>query len=129
MLGTAFINLILSVVFGYMWGVFGIIFASAIARLVTYFWYEPVLLYRDIFKNNVHFYFRKICKYFVITLISLIPAFLLMTMSRNNILLLMIKLVIAGLGSMILFILLTRKDSSFKNIKQIIFSKMLHIKN
>ncbi len=126
MVCTAFINLILSIILGYIWGVFGIIFASAIARLVTYFWYEPVLLYRDIFKNDVHFYFQKIFKYFVITLISLIPAFIMMTMCRDNMMLLVIKLVISGLGSLILFVLLTRKDTSLKNIKNIIFQKIFH---
>ena len=124
MVFTALINLVLSIVLGYMWGIFGIIFASAISRIVTYFWYEPALLYKEVFKNDVRFYFRKIVKYFCITLIALIPAFIMMTINNNNIFLLIVKLIVSGLGSLVIFVLFTIKDTSLKNIKDVIVNKI-----
>lgn len=57
MLVTAIVNLVLSVILGKIYGIGGIIAASLIARLVTYFWYEPVLLYKMYFNSNVKKYF------------------------------------------------------------------------
>lgn len=121
---AAIINLVLSILLGYLWGIFGIILASAISRIVTYFWYEPVLLYKDIFKTDVYKYFIKIGKYFLLSLIALIPALIMMFVENAMLFLLIIKLAISGLGSLILFVLLTRKDSSLKSLYAIVLSKL-----
>lgn len=49
MLITAILNLVLSIWWGMYWGIAGILFASAAAKLLTYFWYEPILLFNDFF--------------------------------------------------------------------------------
>ncbi len=55
-------NIVLSVILGKLIGVAGIIFASAIARLTTYFWYEPKLLYREYFERSPRSYFISMLK-------------------------------------------------------------------
>ncbi|WP_026518080.1 oligosaccharide flippase family protein [Butyrivibrio sp. MC2021] len=55
-------NIILSVILGKLMGVAGVIFASAIARLTTYFWYEPKLLYREYFERSPRSYFLAMLK-------------------------------------------------------------------
>lgn len=57
MLLSAVINIVLSIIMGYIWGVAGILFASIISMLATYVWYEPVLLYNDCFKCSSKEYF------------------------------------------------------------------------
>ncbi|WP_294358065.1 hypothetical protein [uncultured Clostridium sp.] len=57
MLCTAAINLILSIALGKVYGLSGIIFASAISRLITYCWYEPVVLFKEYFDINVYSFF------------------------------------------------------------------------
>jgi len=44
------INLILSVIFGRMWGIFGVLLSTVLARTVTHVWYDPWLIYRNVFK-------------------------------------------------------------------------------
>ena len=68
MLATAVINLILSVILGKIIGLAGIIFATAIARLTTYFWYEPYLLFRNYFGQSCSVYFKGVLKSIVTTL-------------------------------------------------------------
>lgn len=58
MLMTALINIILSVLLGLKFGIGGIILASALAKLSTYFWYEPILLFKTYFNESVKEYFR-----------------------------------------------------------------------
>lgn len=59
MLITAVINLIFSVVLGIRYGIGGIILASAIAKLSTYFWYEPIILFKSYFNKSIREYFFK----------------------------------------------------------------------
>lgn len=60
MLAGAIMNIILSLLLGKMIGIAGIIGASAISRICTYFWYEPRLLYREYFQEKVTHYFLSI---------------------------------------------------------------------
>jgi O-antigen/teichoic acid export membrane protein len=69
---TAIINLILSIILGKIIGIAGVLFASAIARLTTYFWYEPVLLFKEYFNESSWIYFKGIIE-------SLFFTFLLIT--------------------------------------------------
>lgn len=46
MLITAALNIVLSIVMGIHMGLAGILFASAISKLLTYVWYEPILLFK-----------------------------------------------------------------------------------
>ena len=57
MLAASLLNLVLSVVFGKIWGLFGIILASLVSRLLTNMWYEPFLLYKNYFEKNVIEYY------------------------------------------------------------------------
>lgn len=54
---TATINLILSFALGKVYGVFGVLIATSIAVLVTYFWYEPLLIFKSMKKGHIAWYF------------------------------------------------------------------------
>lgn len=56
---TAAVNIALSIPLGMYFGVAGIIGATAISRLSTYFWYEPSLLYREFFQLDVRSYYKE----------------------------------------------------------------------
>ena len=72
MLICAFVNIILSVAFGILWGIFGIIIASAIARLSTYVWYEPSVLFKQYFQKDVLAYYIGLLKEAVYVIILMI---------------------------------------------------------
>ncbi|WP_418718741.1 lipopolysaccharide biosynthesis protein [Candidatus Allofournierella merdipullorum] len=57
MLCTAAVNLVLSIALGRVTGLAGIIFASVIARLATYFWYEPCILFKSSFDKKAYHFF------------------------------------------------------------------------
>lgn len=56
---TGIINLVLDVIFGRLWGVFGIYLATLVARLCTNLWYEPYAVYRYGLKKNPLIYWTK----------------------------------------------------------------------
>ena len=69
MLFTAGLNIVFSIVLGKLIGLSGIIFATSISRLCTYFWYEPKLLFKQYFGRSSRIYFLGICKSIIVTLI------------------------------------------------------------
>lgn len=67
---AAVINIILSIVLGYKYGITGIILATSIARLVSTTWIDPFLLHKYEFKTSVIKFFVKYIKYFIIVLVN-----------------------------------------------------------
>jgi O-antigen/teichoic acid export membrane protein len=117
MLVAAVVNLILSVILGQVLGVSGILLASAISRLTTYFWYEPLLLFKNYFSKPVWRYFISIIINVVITGGAIV--------SFNKVLagivvtswaLLIVKGVICGIGTSVIFLLLYSRTEGFKII-------------
>lgn len=72
MLVTAAVNIVVSVILGRMLGLAGIIFATSIARLLTYFWYEPILLFRNYFGQSSLVYFWGVLKSLAVTAVIML---------------------------------------------------------
>lgn len=75
MLVTAVVNLILSIVLGKLIGLSGIIFATSISKFVTYFWYEPKILFNKVFEKSVKKYFKSYLDNSVVTFVCIIICF------------------------------------------------------
>ena len=66
LLATAAINLVCSLWLGKLWGLFGILFATAISRALTNTWYDPYAVFKYGLEENVITYFKRYGKYAVI---------------------------------------------------------------
>lgn len=53
------INLILSVIFGKLWGMEGILLATIVARILTNIWFEPYKLFSIYFNKSVYKYYKE----------------------------------------------------------------------
>ncbi|SFD70949.1 Membrane protein involved in the export of O-antigen and teichoic acid [Sharpea azabuensis] len=56
---TGIINLILDVLLGRIWGIFGIYFATLVARILTNLWYEPYAVFRYGLKKSPLLYLKR----------------------------------------------------------------------
>lgn len=63
---TAAINLVCSMWLGKIWGLFGILFATAISRALTNTWYDPYAVFKYGLEVKVSIYYRKYCLYTLI---------------------------------------------------------------
>lgn len=72
MVYCAIINLILSIILGKIIGIAGIFFASAIARLSTYVWFEPQILFKKYLHSNALIYFKRVLLNCIVTFGSII---------------------------------------------------------
>ena len=66
MLYGAILNIVLSIVMGKMIGLAGVIFASAISRVLSYVWYEPRILFKEYFGIGAGKYFISLIKNFAL---------------------------------------------------------------
>lgn len=62
MFATAVLNIILSVWLGKVLGLAGILFATSLSKILTYFWYEPNLLYKNFFDRKPKYYYGNFFK-------------------------------------------------------------------
>lgn len=69
MLITAGLNILFSIVLGEIFGVPGILAATFIAKIVSQYWYEPLLLFRKL-KKSVRGYYMNQIKQFIIMVIA-----------------------------------------------------------
>jgi O-antigen/teichoic acid export membrane protein len=74
---TAILNLALSIIWGKWWGLFGIIFATAVARLLTNAWYIPYVVFKHGFNMNPLMYYLEYVKYFFILVVEGVACYLI----------------------------------------------------
>ncbi|MGE6376912.1 lipopolysaccharide biosynthesis protein [Peribacillus muralis] len=68
---AALINIIVSVILVQFIGISGVFIGTVISRLCTYFWYDPLIIYKYIFKRSVRGYFMKYVIYLMLIFISI----------------------------------------------------------
>ncbi len=127
MLITAIINLVLSVLMAKWIGISGILFASAIARLLTYFWYEPVLLFRKYFSVSSSVYFFSIAKNILATVVVIFINHSLFThFYVHGWLSLLFKAICIGIISFATTILLYSRNQGLHLVMHKLISKKYH---
>ena len=121
----AMINLVLSIFLGNKWGLFGILFATTIARLCTNVWYDPYAVYKIAFKKSPKSYYFEYIKNIIIMLITLcIVNFIINTLitTENIYISFIIKLLICITVPNLCFLLIFYKKKEFCFIKGYVFN-------
>ena len=115
MLIAAVLNIILSILFGKIWGTVGIVFASAISRVATYVWYEPKLLFKLYFKQSFFPYLKRVLfNFFIIIFLSICLKFVSSYFIVTNWLQLGFKASMYMCISVIFMVILYRKSDAIK---------------
>lgn len=111
------INIVLSVVLGKWIGLAGIIVASAIARLSTYFWYEPKLLFQEYFESSSKKYYVDLLKHvLVITVMIVGLSFLVSHISVRSWAMLFTEIILVGGISTVVFLVAYHRTPGYQTI-------------
>lgn len=114
---TALINLVLSFIFGYYYGLVGILAATAIARMVTNAWFDPYIVFKLGLNLNPLHYLIKYIKYLLILVLSIAVIRVIMNyVTVNGLLLVVIKVIVVMITPNIFIILFYRNNADFKNL-------------
>lgn len=64
------INIVLSIILAKPYGVSGVVFATIISRLLTQVWYDPMLVYKEAFKEKLSAYFKRYICYLATAVVA-----------------------------------------------------------
>lgn len=117
MLATAVINIVLSILLGKLLGLAGILFATSLSKMLTYFWYEPNLLFRNYFAEKPKYYYYLFFKNALLLAFGLAICYVPMQyLSSDNIILWILKAIICICVISLLYYFTYRNSSEWKNI-------------
>lgn len=117
---TAGLNLVFSLILGRCWGLFGILFATFLARLLTNLWYDPYVIYLHAFGRNPLEYLKKYGFYLSVLLLQIGLCWLLCSRIHISALLdVLVKGILVSVVSNGVFLLVFRKTPEFEIMRTI----------
>ena len=120
MLIRAAINIVLSVILGMLCETFGILLATAISLLLTSFWYEPNILFKNVFEVPVLKYWIMQLKCFLATFLGLLISFFTVQYIPDGIIPLILKAVIVVTAVVVTFFAVFHKSKEFEMVTNIL---------
>lgn len=118
MLCAAILNIVISVILGKAFGVGGIIIATAISRLLSMFWYEPLQLSKRVFTTPVSQYWKCVCKLFITSLPVFCVGFILKAWIVSSIAFIIVKVMVCALVTVISFWVFLHNTSEWKSMQE-----------
>ena len=126
---SALVNIALSIILGKYLGIWGIIIATALARILTTFWFEPIVLFNR-FKKPVSEYFIIQLKNLLLLIFIVLLSFVTCNYIKGDGFgLFIIKMIICLLYSLLIIVLFYRKTDDYKILKDRILIGVLNRKS
>lgn len=118
---TAAINLVCSLWLGKMWGLFGILFATAISRACTNIWYDPYAVFKYGLGVQVSTYFKKYAVYAGILVLAAGLSFYLCSFVRSSqVIKVVLKFLICCIVPNATFLLCFYRKEEFRYYKRLL---------
>ena len=114
---SAMINIILSIILGIKFGVFGIFLATGLSRLCSQTWLDPYLVFKYEFKKSAKTYFLKFIRNFILVAINMIICYSIFThIAMHNLLDVLLYAILCAILCNIIFFLEFFKTWEFKDM-------------
>ncbi len=123
---TAIINLFMSILLGYRFGLVGIIAATVISRMLYAWWKEPLILFNDYFNISAYKYYINYIKRAILIAVVTFAIYLICYFIPNiNIYInFLIKIIISIFTYFIILFVIYKNDKSFEYLKNNILKKL-----
>ena len=116
-------NILLSIVFGLLWGVFGIFLATVISLIVTNFWYEPKIISKEIFGRSQFIYWRKQFINFLETAVAFVLSCFAIKYLGDSFGMLVLKAIIIVVITGGIFLICNLRSEEYKRLKSYMFKR------
>lgn len=115
---TAGLNIILSIIGGYFYGMFGILVATVLSRMLYAWWKEPDIMFKKIFRKSAIKYYVIYIKRFILCVITAIITYLICMLANNFDIYVsfMEKIIICILIPNVVFVFYFRKSDEYKYV-------------
>ena len=119
----AAINIVLSIILGKIFGIFGILLATTISLILTNLWYEPKVLSKKSLHGITKSYWRKQLRFFLLTAICYLMCFLVISYLGSGLLYLIIKALVVCSITIFVFFITNFKTPEYIKLKQYFVKK------
>ncbi|XZM80624.1 lipopolysaccharide biosynthesis protein [Clostridium perfringens] len=124
-IASVIINLGLSIILAKYIGIAGVFLGTIISRLLTYFWVDPIVIYRDLFKKSSKEYFYMYFKGIIsISISGIIVNLINKFIIYDNIKFFIVRLIITFIIPNLVFIIIYRKDINFIYFKEMLLDTL-----
>lgn len=128
------LNLVISIAGVKLWGIVGVFMGTVVSNVLTVFWREPIILYKEEFKKPVIYYWKTYAQFFLYSVVLCTVGDLVKTkfIVINAFVFLFLEAVICFVITNLLLFLIYRKTEEFSYMKQLclrmLFRKKAKIK-
>lgn len=114
---SSILNIILSIILGYRFGVFGIFLATGLSRLFAQTWLDPYLVFKYEFHKSSRKYFLKVLRNFVFVVINLIICYsIFISISMNSLMEIVLWCIVCAVLCNVIFVIEFFKTWEFKDM-------------
>lgn len=124
---SAILNIIISIILGKHYGLAGVLWGTAITRLTTNGWYDPLIVYRKIGISPWKYYWDYTSKFALMLIVGTFCSWLSSFFQIDNIFKWILAGVLLSVIINLLYVAIYRKTEEYKylkNVVQAIFSKL-----
>lgn len=127
---SALLNIVISVILVKLIGIAGVILGSIISRMITTWWFDGYLVYKNAFNMSPKkYYFRYFKSLLIICFTTLIIELICLPIHINGVYLLITKLFLCLIIPNLLFGFIFRNSEEYIYIKSIVINKIRNILN
>ena len=115
---TGILNIVFSVLLGTYWGLFGILFATFVARAFTSLWYDPYAVFKYGFEKSPVEYVKKIVKYLIVLAVAAVLCRFSFVIIRGSLIVqTLLKILLCSVVTNLVFIAAFFKTPEFDMLK------------
>lgn len=119
------LNIVLSVILGTIWGLFGILFATTISRVITTTWYDPYAIFKHGFHKSPFLYLKRYCHYLVVLMVAAVCChFFLRLIDGSLIRKVFLEIVVCSVIVNVIFLAAFHRTTEFRKLKAVVKNAM-----
>lgn len=113
-----FLNIILSIILGTYWGLFGILFATTLSRIFTSTWYDPYAIFKYGFKKSPLLYLRRYIHYLLVLILTFTINFIVFRFIDGPLIIqIILKIIVCSIITNLVFFIAFYRTKEFGKFK------------
>ena len=116
--GTGILNIVFSIVLGKLWGIFGILAATFVARLCTSLWYDPYAVFKYGFEMPVSKYIKRLLYYAVVLAIACVGCMAVSWLQIGSLFVqVVVKMILCSVIINLVFVMAMKRLPEFQKLR------------
>lgn len=119
----AAINIVLSIILGKLFGIFGVLLATTISHILTNIWYEPLVLSKKVLHGITKSYWKKQLRFFLLTVLCYMLCFFVTSFLGSGVVNLILEALVVCSITIFVFYITNFKTPEYIKLRQYFIKK------